>query len=385
MKPSMFTLLSLPPYFGYKLTRLALTLFVLFTGVVHGHTRLIRHTTYKQDDAMGNDIMWAIESNNVSRIIELLRVPSNLNRQDFMGYTPLHYAVKKRNITVVKLLIQAGAFLDAVNKQKQNTPLLLAVGLGYKKIASLLSASGANPHVMNSDGYNALHLCMQYNRKDLAELLLKTGSRCNIPTAEGDSPLILAIKMGSMANIKLLLEQPTIASSQDKEHYSELHWAIRRNSIPIFRLLLKSKKFNPNAQTKQGVTLLHLIVTNPKNNYNFLKELLNVPLLEINAQDITGSTALHYAVATKQFKVVNGLLTHPSIDTNVQNYAGETALHYAVESGYMPIVKKLLACSNTRILVKNKAGVTPIELAIRKKDSQVYKAFINYRDILDIV
>ena len=338
----------------------------------------------KLNQIVNNPLIWAIESNDLPKMIALIRDKQYINSADFIGYGPLHYAAKKGNTIAIKLLIQAEAVLDQSSIKNGNTPLLLAIASGHKKVVALLLASGANPNLMNHQGYNALHLAIQHKKKELVQLLLATGICCNTPTGSAESPLVLAIKAESIPIIKLLLHQKKITGSQDKEGYSELHWAVKTNAASTFRLLLQAKKFNIDAQTYKGVTPLHLIVSNPKTKPMLLKDLLNIPLLKINTPDITGSTPLHYAVATNQLKVVNNLLSYLYIDTNVQNHSGETALHYAVQNGSIPMIKKLLSCPNTSIVLPNKKGVTALELAMRKKDPKVYKTFIAYRDGVDV-
>ncbi|MBX9889648.1 MAG: ankyrin repeat domain-containing protein, partial [Amoebophilaceae bacterium] len=309
------------PYFFYlSLNRigLLLTMFMLCNSTPSYATSNVPHNPNlnKPNQIVNNPLIWAIESNDLPKMIALIRDKQYINSADFIGYSPLHYAVKRANIVAIKLLIQAKAVLDQVSIKNGNTPLLLAIESGHKKVAALLLESGANPNIMNHQGYNALHLAIQYKRKELVQLLLATGSCCNTPTGSAESPLVLAIKAESIPIIKLLLHQKKITGSQDQEGYGELHWAVKTNAAPIFRLLLQAKKFNIDGQTHKGVTPLHLIVSNPKTKPILLRDLLHIPLLQINTPDITGSTPLHYAVAANQLKVANSLLSYPYIDTN---------------------------------------------------------------------
>lgn len=49
---------------------------------------------------------------DLSAVKVLLSAGANVNARGEMGFTPIHYAISKKNIELVKLLIQHGARLD---------------------------------------------------------------------------------------------------------------------------------------------------------------------------------------------------------------------------------------------------------------------------------
>ena len=67
------------------------------------------------------------------------------------------------------------------------------------------------------------------------------------------------------------------------------------------------------------------------------------PTLDINVQDERGLTALHYAVLTKQTKVVKQLLEHENtrkhIDTSLRDEEGRTALDIANQVGHEGVIE----------------------------------------------
>ncbi len=333
---------------------------------------------------MDQKFMLAIEENDCRTIAAFIQDGQNVNSQNFFGYTPLHYASKKGSKKVVALLIQSHALLDQVSAKNGNTPLLLAVREGYKDIVSLLLAAGANVEIVNHKGYNALHLAIQHHREDLVALLLQAGASSCTYTREGYSCLSAAIRVGSLPIVQLLLQQKEVSQSQDHQGYTELHWAVKQNAVDTFRRLLLSRRFNINAKAKNNATSLHLAAANQKINPRLLKCLFKVPLLEVNVQDITGNTPLHYAVVKNQLGVVCSLLEYGSVDVNIQNQVGQTALHYAVQNNNMVIVKKLLAYTGIDVTLKNKKDLTPIELAMAYKHFKISKLLWAYKDLIGI-
>lgn len=331
-----------------------------------------------QPSIVDKQLIWAIQENNLKKVTALLCNGKNINSQDFLGYSPLHYAAKYAKAVIVARLVEAKALLNQVSVRNGHTPLLLAIERGHKRIVSLLLAAGANPNIVNHKGYHALQIAIQQNRKDLVQLLLQAGATCST----GPSPLLMAIKGGSLPIVQLLLQQKQIIETKDKKGYTELHWAARQNVAAIFRALVKSGHFNINAKANNGATPLHLIAANRKSR--LLKTLLNHPLLEVNVQDSTGSTPLHYAAATNQLKTVNGLLRCASIDVNVQNNIGQTALHYAVQCQYMAIVKKLFVRAGKGVFIQNKKEITPLELAMHQNKVKMYKLMLAHISLLGV-
>ena len=68
----------------------------------------------------------------------------------------LHSAAMQGHADVVTALLEAGAIVDAVNKQGQ-TPLHVTAGQGHADVARALLAAGAIVEVVNKQGDTPLH------------------------------------------------------------------------------------------------------------------------------------------------------------------------------------------------------------------------------------
>lgn len=76
------------------------------------------------------------------------------------GNYPLHIAVIRNEVDVVKALIDCGADFNAVGEYGF-TPLHEAYAFGHRKIIELLLDSGANPFATNDDGDRPIDLAEQ--------------------------------------------------------------------------------------------------------------------------------------------------------------------------------------------------------------------------------
>lgn len=338
----------------------------------------------KSPSAVSNLVIQAVEINDIKKVIRYVYEGQDMNFQDAVGYSPLHYAAKRGHKEIVALLLQEKVLLNQVSYRSGNTPLLLAVGEGHKHIVESLLKAGADFTIKNKQGYNALHLAIQKHRKDIVELLLSYGCPCYSTTTDGDSPLILAIKLGNLPIVQLLLKQEKIIDVKDKGGFLSLHWAVLCNEVEIFKLLSKHKQFHINGQTGTGIAPLHLIVSADFDSDAFLSYILGVPLLKINIQDSKGNTPLHYAVVHKKKSTVTKLLNYPYINPNIKNGVGNTALHYATYYGYLAILKKMLSNTNVDISIPNAKGVRPFDIATHHNDPRVYKLYLQYRHFRDV-
>jgi ankyrin repeat protein len=74
-------------------------------------------------------------------------VGAHVNAETAKKYTPLIDACKAGNFEIVKILVEAGAFLEARADELGYTPLLTAVAKGHIQIVHYLLEQGADRNV----------------------------------------------------------------------------------------------------------------------------------------------------------------------------------------------------------------------------------------------
>jgi ankyrin repeat protein len=109
----------------------------------------------------------------------------------------------------VEVLIASGSDLNACESRAGETVLMCAAGSGKQssvKVRALLKA-GADPHLTDDRGYNALLSAVQNNDLVCAEVLLRAGFDPKHRTRDGETAMTIAREMNSSKNlIKLLRE-----------------------------------------------------------------------------------------------------------------------------------------------------------------------------------
>jgi ankyrin repeat protein len=95
-------------------------------------------------------------NNSYDEVTAVLQTTEAVNSRDTgNGNRPIHIAAQNGHTDLLKLLIDREAILDAKN-MKGNTALHMAVEYDYYESCTLLLAAGADPKVLNDDGFEAL-------------------------------------------------------------------------------------------------------------------------------------------------------------------------------------------------------------------------------------
>lgn len=100
-------------------------------------------------------------------VTKLIARDADINKP---GWTPLHYAASSGQLTIMKLLLDKYAFIDA-QSPNGTTPLMMAAMYGSFESVKLLLEEGADPLMKNQQGLTATQFAQRAQRQDAAEVL----------------------------------------------------------------------------------------------------------------------------------------------------------------------------------------------------------------------
>ena len=113
------------------------------------------------------------------------------------GFTPLHLAAFFGQSHTAELLVDRGANVAAVSRNRLAVmPLHSAAAGGHTQIARLLVACGADVNAMQEGGFAPLHGAAQNGDRALVELLLDAGADATRATEDGRRPVDMAREHG---------------------------------------------------------------------------------------------------------------------------------------------------------------------------------------------
>ncbi len=113
-------------------------------------------------------------------VTQLLKRDAAVNKT---GWTPLHYAATSGQLTIMKVLLDNYAFIDA-QSPNGTTPLMMAAMYGSGEAVKLLLAEGADTTMKNQLGMTAVDFANKAGRAEAASLITAAAAaRANAPKA----------------------------------------------------------------------------------------------------------------------------------------------------------------------------------------------------------
>ncbi|XP_023314896.1 ankyrin-1-like [Trichogramma pretiosum] len=333
-------------------------------------------------------------SNNIDLVNMLFELsnekyqPVQVDVQDKLGNTPLHYAAYEFCENLMELLLRKDANPNLANVEGLTPLHIVCIGnsnnIDLVNMLFELSNEKYQPvqvDVQDKLGNTPLHYAAYEFCENLMELLLRKDANPNLANVEGLTPLHI-VCIGNSNNIDLvnmLFElsnekyQPVQVDVQDKLGNTPLHYAAYEFCENLMELLLR-KDANPNLANVEGLTPLHIVCIGNSNNIdlvNMLFELSNEKYqpVQVDVQDKLGNTPLHYA-AYEFCENLMELLLRKDANPNLANVEGLTPLHIVCigNSNNIDLVNMLFELSNEKyqpvqVDVQDKLGNTPLHYA----------------------
>lgn len=137
---------------------------------------------------------------------ELVRQGADVNAAQGDGMTALHWAAANGDFELAKLLMYAGAHLEAVTRHGSHTPLHVAAASGRGEVVRALVEAGANVAATTTAGVTALHQAARAGSVEAVTALLEHGAEVDAQeSAWQQTPLVFAAALDRAEVIRVLL------------------------------------------------------------------------------------------------------------------------------------------------------------------------------------
>ena len=224
-----------------------------------------------------------------------------------------------------------------------------------------LLQDGASAEIFDNVEMSPLHFAAFYGDTQVVQLLLKYGANIEA-SLKGDqsTALILAVGQGHISVVQTLLLYKANVNACDGQGLTALMYAVGQGFIEIAEMLVTSGANLEIKGSTQLLTALHfaIITKNLK-----LVQLLLAHGADVNAQEIHGRTSLEEAFAFKDPEIIKTLILYGA-DVHSLMKDGVTSLHAAVDLELLEVVQMLIA---RKVDVNAKMygnGMTPLRLAV---------------------
>lgn len=275
-------------------------------------------------DKYGNTALhYCILYNNIDAFIKIIDITTTENVLNNKGYSILHYAIKKKLIKIVNIL---------------------------------LNNANVDINLTTSIGESALHIACNYESTEIIKMLLTSNKQINIDMQDYEhhiTPLMYLISLHNIKLIKLLLSYNADIHKQNIYGNTALHLAIIEDNIEIVNVLIPYYT-EYNLINIDGMTVLHLLFEH------------------INSNLPKGSVPLGASQILTKYTIDNLI---EKTNLNLQSTNGNTLLYLIIQSDIFLCYKHLFKHKKLNIFIKNEKGETPYDV-IKKE---------NYEEIINIV
>ena len=248
--------------------------FKILVNFAHNHAQAdIQRPTNNKADIARNLILAITQNNDLSQCHQKISLMLLVSK--FKDVFTLNWAIDHGKINLAKLLIAAGADVNAIDNSSR-TVLIRATENGSTEIAKLLIAAGADINATGNHGMTALmKAAWSINiNTEIVKLLLDAGADVNARDNSGNTALINAA------------------------------WS--RNSTEIVKLLLAAGA-NVNARNNRGEAAL---IKAAIYGHTEIIKLLLAAGVDFNARDNLGRTALIITESYGRIEIAKLLRTH---------------------------------------------------------------------------
>ena len=332
-----------------------------------------------EDETKKTAFHWAVEQDLAVCARKLLAAGADIRTEDKHGCTALYKASRLGYESIVKMILEQNSFARLKRKEirsailsnqtkiveiyvraapkpaeRANLVLMESSELGKPDIIALAMSFGADIEVEDPRGRTSLLVAVENGRSAAAEALVTAGASTTVLEASGKTLLQVAASSQKIfeervefvkTSTMVFIDGGHITRSTGVDRYpvdipveshltffkyftlwlggfvaeSDLVAAIHedREYLGIIRLLL-SHGADPRVKTPEGETVLHLAVGSAPR----VKVLLELaPVLDINAQDDQGRSALHHAAASGNHATMEVLLANGA-NINMRDIGG---------------------------------------------------------------
>jgi len=334
----------------------------LYFAVFNGHKDVADAIRKYGGVALGG-IHGAVKDGNVDRVRELLQKFPEMTgeKEDRLQGTPLHYAAMEGNEEIARMLIRAGANVNAQGAFDY-TPLHYAAKGGHGGMAKLLLEGGADGEARDSYGNTVSMVARREGHGEIAGMI-EAGQSSPAPVPEpAEEPQAAA----SLPPVEPPAAAPSPPATAAPPQEGPKGWtgeparpepAAKAIATPPAEPAKVEAVARPEAARPSMETRVFLSMDTPPVKDISPREIIDAAkdgdLEKVQAiirahpravmeKDIDfDATPLHYAVF-KGHTEISAFLLQSGADISWKNSSGKAPLHYAVENGKLELVRMLV-------------------------------------------
>ena len=294
---------------------------------------IVSHLFITSSTAMANantELLSAVNANKLEAVRAMLRKPG----VDVNQHNCLHWAVTFGKEEMSRLLVEAGADLNALGMAGKETPLIISLSHSHPKIALYLLKHGADPNIPS--GGSGKYPLEYASTDEVIEALLNHGAKVNVLNKSGQNLLFEALRFPT--KLKKLLKAGSDVNLVDKDGYTPLVMAVEAGWVDAVKLLLQFgadiEICGPSGRSVHEIAItpqLKTILENHRGGYNAKMASAPVaPAMVISSEEKEGASV---PKRKSLFRSIFG--SRPTVETTIpyvvekESYSNEDSLTVA--------------------------------------------------------
>ncbi len=327
--------MQMPPTGALETSEISLLRAWIDQGADFGNVE-VKEEKPKPVDPQVRELISAIKARSRAAVEKIVKSsPDAAKGVDAGGSTPLHHAAAFATPAIMKVLLEAGADIEAKNRFGQR-PLHWAFADAAR--TALLLDRGADVNSRANDGRTALYSAASQRQGDaVLRLLLAKGADPNIATSTDRTPLMAAAGAGETGLMRLLLDRKADVHKLSGTGSTALMDAASSRNFEAVKMLIDAGA-NVNARTKRNNSAL---ATAAMYGSEDMVKLLLDKGADVNVRDERGYSPLMYAAYSEALPAgVVKMLLAKGADVNVTG-EGETPKSLAAKRGETEVARLL--------------------------------------------
>jgi ankyrin repeat protein len=331
------------------------------------------------------------DTNSEDCLSTLCKKINNINARDFSGKTPLHCAAKRNDSTMIQILLENKASIDAQDKGGRRAIhyALEAADKTCGKAFQVLIEQGASVNDTDFNGNTCLHLiaslpCLSEGTINLINNLPpEKKANISLTNNKGESPLHIAVKNHDNEMIQHLLDNHVNKFVQNKLDQNILHYLFQSldESPQHFYSKRTLQKLSPPPALFSGVDRfgnlpIHYFCKRAT-NFSILDKLITEKKNYAVANK-SGWTPLHVACFHNNknlaFEIVCDL---PGLLNSQIPCSGKTALMIACENGFMELCQVLCKSKDLDLSLRDNCVGSALDWALEFDQIAIFKMLLN--------